>query len=147
MLRAAGIPFRVLEYEHREKGAVFAANALGVPLERFAKTLVVSVDGAPTFALLPGDGELSLKKLAAAAGGRAASLTTAADAERLTGYLTGGISPLGSRRTLPVYVEEYLTLHDRILVNAGQRGVIVEVGTIDLVRLLEATPADIAAIA
>jgi Cys-tRNA(Pro)/Cys-tRNA(Cys) deacylase len=144
-LEAAGVPFTLHTYEHLEKGAEFAARALGLPLERFAKTLVVEVDATPVFALMPGDCELSLKKLARAAGGKHAEMADPRSAERLTGYQVGGISPFGARRPLPAYLEEALTLYDRIAINGGQRGVILELDPADAVRLLDAVVADLTA--
>jgi Cys-tRNA(Pro)/Cys-tRNA(Cys) deacylase len=144
-LRQRRVPFDVHTYEHLEKGAEFAALALGLPLERFAKTLVVEAAGDPVFALMPGDKELSLKKLARAAGAKQAQLADPRDAERLTGYLVGGISPFGARRALPAFLEESLLEHERIAVNAGQRGVIVELASADVARLLDATAVDLAA--
>ena len=100
-LRQQRVPFDVHVYEHLEKGAEFAAVALGLPLERFAKTLVVEAGGDPVFALMPGDRELSLKKLARAAGAKQAQLADPRDAERVTGYLVGGISPFGAGARCP----------------------------------------------
>jgi Cys-tRNA(Pro)/Cys-tRNA(Cys) deacylase len=144
-LRQRRVPFDMHTYEHREKGAEFAAVALGLPLERFAKTLVVEAGGDPVFVLMPGDRELSLKKLARAAGTKQAQLADPRDAEGVTGYLVGGISPFGARRALPVFLEESLLEHERIAVNGGQRGVILELASTDVVRLLDATAADLAA--
>ncbi len=144
-LRRLGIAFAVLEYDHREKGAVFAAAALAMPLERFAKTLVVELDGAPTFVLMAGDRELSLRTLARAAGARGAAMAEPKQAERLTGYLTGGISPFGSRRALPVFMDASLLAHERIAVNGGRRGVIVEVASTDVRDALDATVAELSA--
>ena len=144
-LRQQRIPFDVHTYEHLEKGAEFAASALGLPLERFAKTLVVEAAGDPVFVLMPGDRELSLKKLARAAGVKQAHLADPRDAERLTGYLVGGISPFGARRPLPAYLEETLLEHDRIAINAGQRGVILELLSSEVARLLDASAVDLSA--
>jgi Cys-tRNA(Pro)/Cys-tRNA(Cys) deacylase len=145
VLRAAGVAFAVHTYDHLEKGAEFAAQALGMPLERFAKTLVVEVDDAPVFALMPGDSALSLKKLARAAGAKHAEMADPHTAERLTGYQVGGISPFGARRPLPAYLEEALTLYDRIAINGGQRGVILELDPADVIGQLSAVVADLSA--
>ena len=144
-LRQQRVPFDVHTYEHVAKGAEFAAQALGLPLERFAKTLVVEAGGDPVFALMPGDRELSLKKLARAAGAKQAQLADPRDAERLTGYLVGGISPFGARRPLPAYLEETLLEHERIAINAGQRGVILELASSEVARLLDASAVDLSA--
>jgi Cys-tRNA(Pro)/Cys-tRNA(Cys) deacylase len=142
-LRQAGVPFELLTYRHDKKGAAFAAEALGIPLERFAKTLVADADG-PVLVLMPGDRELSLRKLARARSVKDAAMADPKDAERLTGYLVGGIGPFGTRRALPVLVEASLAGRDRIAVNGGGRGVIVELAIDDLLRLTAATVADLA---
>ena len=128
------------DYEFREKGAAYAAEALAIEPERMAKSLVVKVDDSYVFALVPGSQELSLRALARAAGGKRAELAAQRDAERLTGYQVGGISPFGARKALPVYaVAEWLE-HERVALNGGARGCIVELAVADLVRLLEPTP-------
>jgi Cys-tRNA(Pro)/Cys-tRNA(Cys) deacylase len=137
VLKRAGVPFELHEYDHVVKGADFAAEALGIEPERMAKSLVVDVDGSHVFALVPAGRTLSLRELARVASGRAASLATERDAERLTGYLVGGISPFGARRPLPVYAEEAWVAHERVALNAGRRGAIVELASADLRRLLE----------
>ena len=142
-LERAGVPFTLHTYRHDAKGAEFAAQALGIPLDRFAKTLVVEAGGEPVLCLVRGDRELSLKKLAAARGAKAAAMASERDAERLTGYLVGGISPFGTRRRLPVLVDETLLAHDAIALNGGQRGVIVELGTGAVVAHLGAQVADL----
>jgi Cys-tRNA(Pro)/Cys-tRNA(Cys) deacylase len=142
-LRDAGVDFTLHTYRHDVKGAAFAAAALDIELDRFAKTLVVDA-GGPVLVLMAGDQELSLRKLARVRDVKEAALADPKDAERLTGYLVGGIGPFGTRRELPVLLEELLTLHDRIAVNGGGRGVIVELATDDLIRLTGATVADLA---
>jgi Cys-tRNA(Pro)/Cys-tRNA(Cys) deacylase len=94
---------------------------------------------------VPADAELSLKKLAAAAGEKTAAMAKPADAERATGYRVGGISPLGSQRPLPVHLDETAELFERICLNAGGRGKIVELPLADLVRLTGAVTADLQA--
>jgi Cys-tRNA(Pro)/Cys-tRNA(Cys) deacylase len=130
-------------YEHRVKGAAYAAEALGIEPSRLAKTLVVAIDGDPVFVLVPGDRELSLKALARIAGGRSATLVEPRDAERLTGYVVGGISPFGARTKLPVYAERSWLGHPRVALNGGARGLIVELASDDLVRVLDPTPGDL----
>ena len=93
--------------------------------------------------LVPGDRELSLKALARLAGGRSAALVDARDAERLTGYNVGGISPFGARRALPVYAERSYLEHEQVALNGGARGLIVELARDDLVRVLEPTIGDL----
>jgi Cys-tRNA(Pro)/Cys-tRNA(Cys) deacylase len=138
-LHKAGVPFAAHRYEHRTKGAAYAAEALGIDAGRLAKTLVASVDGRPVFALVPGDLTLDLKALARAAGAKAAALAEPREAERLTGYLIGGISPFGARRALPVFAERRYLEHERVALNGGARGLIVELARDDLVRLLQPT--------
>ncbi len=145
VLRHERVEFTVRTYEHVEKGAEFAARALDIPLGRFAKTLVVEAGDTPVFALMPGDRELSLKKLARAAGAKQAAMANPRDAERLTGYQVGGISPFGSRRALAAYIDASLVEHQTVAVNGGQRGVILELATADLIRVLAAVAADLAA--
>jgi Cys-tRNA(Pro)/Cys-tRNA(Cys) deacylase len=124
-------------------GAAVAA-ALGVAPERVFKTLVSEVDGAPTVAIVPVTGDLDLKALAAAVRGKRAGLADRALAERLTGYVRGGISPFGQRSTLPTVVDATAADHETVFVSAGRRGLQVEVLPADLVRLTGATLAPIA---
>jgi Cys-tRNA(Pro)/Cys-tRNA(Cys) deacylase len=119
------------------------AEALGVPPERLFKTLVADVDGALTVAVVPVTGDLDLKALAAAAGGRKAVLAERAAAERATGYVRGGISPLGQRKRLPTVIDTSVTGFDTVYVSAGRRGLQVELAPADLVRLTGARLGDI----
>ena len=154
ILHRAGIDHRVHSYttperHGRERDArptygTDAAAALGVAPERVCKTLAVLVDDRMVLAVVPVDRDLDLKALAAACGGRKAVMAEPAAAERATGYVVGGISPLGSRRPLPVVVDRSSLAHDTIFVSAGQRGVQVELVPADLVRAAEATVAPIA---
>ena len=139
-MRDAGIEHVEHRYAFTTKGAAYAAEALAIEPERMAKSLVARVDDAFVFALVPGDAELSLRSLARTAGGRRARLAELRDAERLTGYQVGGISPFGSRRALPVYAAPEWLAHDRVALNGGARGCIVELATADLVRLLDPIP-------
>ncbi|BCB81455.1 Cys-tRNA(Pro) deacylase [Phytohabitans flavus] len=125
-------------------GAEVAA-ALGVPAERVFKTLVTEVDGALTVAVVPVTGDLDLKALAVAAGGKRAVLADRAVAERTTGYVRGGISPLGQRKRLPTVVDTTAADYETIYVSAGRRGLQVELSPHDLVRLTAATLAVIRA--
>jgi Cys-tRNA(Pro)/Cys-tRNA(Cys) deacylase len=143
-LDALGVSYRLHAYEHRVKGAAFAADSLGIDPARLAKTLVAEVDGEPVFVLMPGDRSLSLKSLARAASGKAAAMVEPKAAERLTGYQLGGISPFGARRALPVYAEQSFLEHDQVALNAGGRGLILELARDDLVRVLVPTIADLA---
>jgi Cys-tRNA(Pro)/Cys-tRNA(Cys) deacylase len=143
MLDRLGVAYEQHPYEHLLKGAAFAAGALGIEPARLAKTLVVAVDGEPVLVLVPGDRELGLKALARLAGGRSAALVETRDAERLTGYRVGGISPFGARRALPVYADRTYLEHDRVALNGGARGLIIELDRDDLLRVLEPTVGDL----
>ncbi len=119
------------------------ADALGVPPGRLFKTLVAEVDGALTVAIVPVTGDVDLKALAAAAGGRKAVLAERAAAERATGYVRGGISPLGQRKRLPMVIDSSVHQFDTVYVSAGRRGLQVELAPADLVRLTGAGLGDI----
>lgn len=120
------------------------ATAIGADPARVFKTLVTEVDGALTVAVVPVTGELDLKALAAAAGGKRAALADRAVAERTTGYVRGGISPLGQRKRLPTVIDATALAGDTIFVSAGKRGLQVSLQPDDLVRLTQATVAAIA---
>jgi Cys-tRNA(Pro)/Cys-tRNA(Cys) deacylase len=120
-----------------------AVAAVGADTRRVFKTLVTRVDGALTVAVVPVSGTLDLKALAAAAGGRKAAMADPADAERTTGYVRGGISPLGQRKALPTVVDDSALTFDTVLVSAGRRGLQVELPPADLVRLTRARTAPI----
>ncbi|MEH0846310.1 Cys-tRNA(Pro) deacylase [Micromonospora sp. CPCC 205711] len=121
------------------------AEALGVPPERVFKSLVTEVDGGLTVAVVPVTGELDLKALAAAVGGKRAALADRAAAERATGYVRGGISPLGQRRRLPTVLDSSALAYESVYVSAGRRGLQVELAPADLVALTDATTAPLAA--
>ncbi|MBA2769816.1 MAG: aminoacyl-tRNA deacylase, partial [Sporichthyaceae bacterium] len=120
-----------------------AAEALGVPAEVVFKTLVARVDGRLTMAVVPVSGSLDLKALAAAVGGKRAVLAEPADAERATGSVVGGISPLGSRSALPVVIDDSALGLDRMWVSAGKRGLQVSLSPADLVAVTAARTAPI----
>ena len=147
-LRRAGVAFTSREYPPVEEaegtyGEAIAA-LLGVEPERVFKTLVTVVDDRPTVAVVPVSGHLSLKALARARGAKKAEMADPAQAERLTGYVVGGISPFGQKRRLEVVVDATLLDHPTVLVSGGRRGLQVELAPEDLVRLLGATVAGIA---
>lgn len=143
-LRTQAVAFEPLTYAFIEVGADHAAEAVGRPLEAVCKTLIVKVAGPSYYvAIIPGDQRFDTRRMAAAAGVKQADLAEPAEAEKITGYHVGGISPFAMRRRLPVLIEESLLALDRIVVNGGQRGLLVEMRTDDLVRLLEARPADL----
>jgi Cys-tRNA(Pro)/Cys-tRNA(Cys) deacylase len=145
---AAGVEFTLHRYDHDPKADSFgleAAEKLGVPPERVFKTLVAKVDGKQlVMAILPVADRLDLKKLAAAAGGKKAELAEPAAAERATGYVVGGISPLGGRKRLPTLLDASVARWETVLVSAGQRGLQIELAPQDLTRLTEATAAELA---
>jgi Cys-tRNA(Pro)/Cys-tRNA(Cys) deacylase len=118
-----------------------AVAALGADPRQVFKTLVARVDGALTVAVVPVSGTLDLKALAAAVGGRKAVMAEPGDAERTTGYVLGGISPLGQKKALPTVVDESATTFSTVLVSAGRRGLQVELAPADLVRLTRARTA------
>lgn len=145
-LQQRGIPYEPREYEHRKKGAEYAAEALSWPPEAMVKTLVVAL-GGDTFALclMPGTAELSLKALAREAGVKSAHMATPEEAERLTGYRVGGISPFGTRRRLPVWMDASLPDLERVGVNGGRRGLIVFLSPPAMREVLGARVADLSA--
>lgn len=154
LVRRAGIEHQVHVYQTtaphgrardaRPAYGFEAAQALRVEPDRIYKTLVAGVDGRLVLALVPVAGELDLKRLADALDGRRAELADAAVAERATGYVIGGISPLGSRRPLPVVIDAGAARHATVFVSAGRRGLQLELAPTDLARLTRATMAHIA---
>ena len=120
-----------------------AVAALGADPHQVFKTLVTRVDGALTVAVVPVSGTLDLKALAAAAGGRKAVMAEAADAERATGYVLGGISPLGQKKALPTVVDSSALAFATVMVSGGRRGLQLELAPGDLVRLTRARTAPI----
>ena len=137
-LEAAGVDFTLHEYEGVEVGdgdyAVAVAEALGRPPAQLFKTLVVSVDGALRVYVVPADRQLDLRSV-----GKRAQMADRAQAERATGYVAGGISPLGQRRRLPTIVDESALGWETILVSAGRRGLQVELRPEDLIALTGAS--------
>jgi Cys-tRNA(Pro)/Cys-tRNA(Cys) deacylase len=151
LLVAQKVAHTVHPYEHdpaaHERGLSYgqeAAQALGVDPGQVFKTLVSDVDGALTVAVVPVDAQLDLKALASAVGGKRAVMADPAAAERSSGYVVGGISPLGQRRKLATVVDASALDHATVLVSAGRRGLDVELDPADLVRLTGATTAPIA---
>jgi Cys-tRNA(Pro)/Cys-tRNA(Cys) deacylase len=142
LLNRSGIAHTVHTYQHDPRHSSYgaeASEALGVPSQRVFKTLVVAVDGALTVAVVPVASTLDLKALAAAAGGKKASMAEVAAAERATGYVAGGISPLGQRRRLPVIVDASALDHQTVFCSGGRRGLEIELAPADLVRAANAT--------
>ncbi|MBT8357789.1 MAG: Cys-tRNA(Pro) deacylase [Deltaproteobacteria bacterium] len=137
-LNKKGIKFKVIKYKHDEKGAEFAARAIGFSLDGTIKTLVVDLGNEKyCFALLPGDKQLDLKRIARVCKDKKAAMTDTITAERLTGYLVGGISPFGAKQKLPAVFEECLLKFDKVAINGGQRGVMLIMAPEGIVRLLD----------
>jgi Cys-tRNA(Pro)/Cys-tRNA(Cys) deacylase len=147
-LVSAGVAHTVHAYAHDPSAEVGygleAAQVLGIPPEQVYKTLMTVVDGALTVAVVPVTGMLDLKALAQAVGGKKAAMADKGVAERATGYVVGGISPLGQKSPHPTVVDETVWLFDTVFVSGGRRGLDVELAPDDLVRLTRATVADIA---
>ncbi|MDX3130444.1 Cys-tRNA(Pro) deacylase [Streptomyces europaeiscabiei] len=146
-LSAAGVEFTVHAYEHDPAHPSYgeeAAEAMGVSPERVFKTLVADVDGTLVVAVVPVAGSLDLKSLATAVGGKRAAMADPTLAERTTGYVRGGISPLGQRKKLRTVLDASADAHDTICVSAGRRGLEVELAPQDLLKLTEAVSAPIA---
>ncbi|MFD9501623.1 Cys-tRNA(Pro) deacylase [Streptomyces sp. NPDC060035] len=145
-LTAAGTAFTVRSYDHDPASPSYgeeAAEALGVPPERVFKTLVADVDGELIVAVVPVAGSLDLKALASAVGGKRAAMADPAAAERTTGYVRGGISPLGQRKRLRTVLDASARTHTTICVSAGRRGLEVELSADDLAALTNAVLAPI----
>ncbi|MEG9248975.1 Cys-tRNA(Pro) deacylase [Arthrobacter sp. Soc17.1.1.1] len=146
-LSAAGIAFTARPYEHEQGASSYgleAASALGAPPAQVFKTLMASVDGSLVAAVVPVTGSLDLKALASALGGRKAAMADPAVAQRRTGYVLGGISPLGQRHPSPVIVDRSALRHPTVFVSGGQRGLDIELAPEDLVRATQALTAPIA---
>jgi Cys-tRNA(Pro)/Cys-tRNA(Cys) deacylase len=146
-LERAKIPFTLREYAHdprHDSYGLEASEALGVPPERVFKTLVAAVDGSLAVGVVPVGRQLDLKALAAALGGKKAVLAEVAAAERATGYVAGGISPVGQKRRLPVVIDASAVELATMFCSAGRRGLEIEIAPADLVKAAGATVAPIA---
>lgn len=138
------IAYEAREYEHREKGAELAAEALDWPLGAMVKTLVtVLSDRSVVLVLMPGDHELSLKELARKAGVKQAAMAPESLAERFTGYQVGGISPFGTRHNLSVWMDKSLLEHETVGINGGRRGLILFLSPGSVRDALDARMADL----
>jgi Cys-tRNA(Pro)/Cys-tRNA(Cys) deacylase len=147
LLARQGVAHTLHPYPHDPRADSYgeeAATALGVDARRLFKTLIASIDGRLVCAVVPVSGRLDLKALAAASGGKRAVMADAAAAQRATGYVLGGISPLGQKTRLPVVVDASVLELPSVFVSAGRRGLQVELAPGDLVRLTAATTASIA---
>ena len=139
----AGVVFTLHEYDYDPNATrigLQAAEALGIAPARLLKTLMARAGKETICVLLASDREASLKKLAAAAGAKEAAMLPPAEAERLTGYHVGGISPFGQKKRVRVFVDEAALVHQTVLLNGGRRGLQIEIAPADLVRLLDAAP-------
>ncbi len=148
-LDKAGVAYRVHSYTHTA-GAAYgpeAAAATGIEPARVFKTLVAEVDGALTVAIVPVAAKLDLKALAAAVGGKRAEMAEAPDAERATGFVVGGISPVGHRSRLDVVVDATASGQERVYVSAGRRGLQMSLAPDDLVEVTGARVAPVARVA
>ncbi len=145
-LEKAGVAFKLHEYDYdpnAERIGIQAAEALGIEPARLLKTLMVRAGDAVVCVLAPSDREVNLKKLAQAAGAKSAATLGAAEAERISGYHVGGISPLGQKKRARVFIEQSALTFPHIVVNGGRRGLQVELAPAELLRVLGATVADV----
>jgi len=144
MLQKSGIAFTVHSYAYdagAERVGLQAAEALAQPPGRVLKTLMARVEGQPVCVIVPSDRELSMKKLAVAFGGKSAQMLPPADAERISGYKVGGISPFGQMRKLRTAMEQDSLVHEFVFINGGQRGLQVRLDPRDALRLLDGVAA------
>jgi Cys-tRNA(Pro)/Cys-tRNA(Cys) deacylase len=145
-LDRAGVLHTIASYAYdpgTERVGLQAAEALGVDPGEVLKTLMVRVDGKPACVILASDREVAMKKLAAALGGKSAEMMKPADAERMTGYRVGGVSPFGQKRAVPTVIDADAAALPQAFVNAGQRGLQARLAPADLVRVLDAKVAPI----
>ncbi len=145
-LQKAGAAFALHEYDYdpnAERIGMQAAEALGIEPQRLLKTLMARAGDKVVCVLAPSDREVNLKKLAAAAGAKSAAMLGAAEAERITGYHVGGISPFGQKKRVPVFIEQSTLTFARLVLNGGQRGLQVELTPVDLMKVLGATAAEL----
>ncbi|MBN9584403.1 MAG: aminoacyl-tRNA deacylase [Afipia sp. 62-7] len=148
MLEQAGVAFTVHTYDYdgdADRIGLQAAAALGEEPARVLKSLMALVDGKPVCVIVPSDCEVSMKKLAAAFGGKSAQMMKPADAERLSGYKVGGISPFGQSRPPRAALEEQAMVHDLVYINGGQRGLQVRLNPSDVAKVLGAIVAPLVA--
>ncbi|OJV01354.1 MAG: aminoacyl-tRNA deacylase [Shinella sp. 65-6] len=140
-LARAGVSFTVHTYDYdptADRVGIQAAEALGEDPARVLKTLMAEVDGKPVCVIVPSDREVSMKKLASAFKGKSASMMKPADAERLTGFVVGGISPFGQKKQVPTAIEAEALAHEAVYMNGGQRGLQVRLAPCDVVTTLKA---------
>jgi Cys-tRNA(Pro)/Cys-tRNA(Cys) deacylase len=143
-LKRRNVSFEIVEYGHLEKGALFASQAIGMPLGQTVKTLVVEMGKKRYVALLmPGTKKVALKRLAKSYGEKRAAMVDSDTAERLTGYVVGGISPFAMKQTLPVVIDRGLLGFDRVAINGGKRGLMLVMNPVDILKLTDAEPAEL----
>jgi Cys-tRNA(Pro)/Cys-tRNA(Cys) deacylase len=145
-LDRAGVAYRLATYDYdpgADRVGLQAAAALGVPPGEVLKTLMVLVDGKPACVILASDREVAMKKLAAALGGKSAEMMKPADAERITGYRVGGVSPFGQKKRSPTVLDADAATLPEVFVNGGQRGLQVRLAPAEIVRVLDAVVAPI----
>ncbi|HEY0651312.1 Cys-tRNA(Pro) deacylase [Phenylobacterium sp.] len=145
-LDKAGVAYRLATYDYdpdAERVGLQAAEALGAPPSEVLKTLMVKADGKPVCVVLASDREVSMKKLAAAMGAKSAEMMKSADAERITGYRVGGVSPFGQKKAVPTLIDADAAALSDAFVNGGQRGLQVRLAPSELVRVLGAKVAAI----
>lgn len=148
MLTKAGVTFTTVTYDYdpnAERIGLQAAEAIGEPPHLVLKTLMAELDGKPVCVVVPSDREVSMKKLAAAFGGKSASMMKPADAERATGYHVGGISPFGQKKQVPTAIEAEAMVHAHVYMNGGQRGLQVRLSPRDSQATLKAVIAPLVA--
>ena len=147
-LAAANATFEVLTYDYdpdADKIGMQAAESLGVSPSIVLKTLMAEVDGKPVCVVVPSDREVSMKKLAAAFKGKSANMMKPANAEKVTGYVVGGISPFGQKKAVPTVFEDEAMAHEFVYMNGGQRGLQVKLSPADAVAVLKAISAPVVA--
>ena len=140
-LDKAGVAYELHTYDYdpdAPRVGLQAAESLGVSPGQVLKTLMAQVDGKPVCAVLASDQEVAMKKLAAAVGGKSAQMMKPADAERITGYRVGGVSPFGQKKVVPTVIDEAALAHERVFINGGQRGLQARLSPADLVVALHA---------
>jgi Cys-tRNA(Pro)/Cys-tRNA(Cys) deacylase len=146
LLKELGVEFDVLTYRYDKMGARIAAEAIDQPEDIVLKSLVFRADDKSfAFALVSGNASISTRNLGRVSGHKHMEAAAPRDAQRVTGYQVGGISPLGSRTILPVFLDETTATNDHLIINAGGRGTLVRLATSDLIRITGATVADIRA--
>ena len=146
-LNRLSLTFTLHEYDYdpdADSIGLQAAEALGIAPQRLLKTLMAEVDGRPVCVVVPSDREVSMKKCAAAFGGKAAKMMRPADAERLTGYHVGGISPFAQKKRVPVAIERAALAESTVYLNGGQRGLQIEIEPTDAMTALGAIAQDLA---